>query len=142
MSETQLVSPSDAAWITVNFLGPVIWWTKALCALVVGSVLQLLPQPRARSAEHPVGLSKLELGIVLWSRALVFIGGLVLLLSVLTPINAFGPIGDFLFYPGMTLNVCCLLWCNRVHIIGQLRTHRPPELTMFRAFIAGRKSDP
>lgn len=142
MSELHLVTPSDAAWIAVNFLGPVIWWTKALCALVVGSALQLIPLPRARSLEHPAGLSKNELRIVLWSRALVFIGGLVLLLSVITPINAFGPLGDFLFYPGMTTNVCCLLWCNRRHIIDQLRAHRPPELSALRSLIAGRKSDP
>lgn len=132
--------PLQVAWSFVEWLGPVIWWSKALAALAIGVVMQLLPNPVMRGVER-VGLSRAEWHLVMWSRAGALIGGLLLLLSVATPINAFGPLGDLVFYPSMAVNVLCLAWLGRAGIIGHLSRHRPPELSLFRSFfIAGRPS--
>jgi hypothetical protein len=135
------VLPLDAAWQLVDKIGPIIWWTKGVAGLLVAVCILLLPQPVRRTDAAPHGVSSFEWVLVMYSRVGIIVGGHLLLFSVITPINAFGPLGDFIFFPAMATNLLCLIWCRRKSIFTVWRLKGSPEYIVVRALIAGKPSD-
>lgn len=142
VNDLAYANPSDAVWWLVRLLEPYIWWVIGLSAGIISVGFALMPIPRLRSVSAPTGVHPLAWTLAMWSRTGVIVSGILIAMSVLTPINAFGPLGALSFFPSLAVNVACLIWCNRQRVLSELKATRSPEMILIRSFIAGRRSDP